>query len=181
MVILGIAKGVGSWACPMNAISRDFPSSVFCDQMGSRSRCVVLVRTYASPSWKRRPDISSTKSRTAEVASSGSRPSGKLPKSKSERKELPSLRPISRLSKHQAHAMVLYKDGETYLLCVHTVPRCTAVPPIRMCAVALDTPRVHTTSAFLCAEYIVAVNKPFGYAVHGMCARRHSFCIACTC
>ena len=147
--------------------------------MGSRSRCVVLVRTYASPSWKRRPDISSTKSRTSEVASSGSRPSGKLPKSKSERKELPSLRPISRVSKHQAHAMVLYKDGETYVLCVHTVPRCAAYTYV--CSSSIDTPRAHTTSALLCAEYIVAVNKPFGYAVHGMCARRHSFCIACTC
>ena len=116
--------------------------------MGSRSRCVVLVRTYASPSWKRRPDISSTKSRTSEVASSGSRPSGKLPKSKSERKELPSLRPISRVSKHQAHAMVLYKDGETYVLCVHTVPRCAAYTYV--CSSSIDTPRAHTTSALLC-------------------------------
>ena len=61
----------------------------------------------------RLPNKKDTKSRTNEVLpETSSKTSGELPKKKVERKELPVLQPISRLKSHQAHAMVLHKDGE---------------------------------------------------------------------
>lgn len=81
---------------------------------GARSTCAVLVRTYTRLAQMRLPNRKDAKSRTNKVVpQTSSETSGELPKKKGERKELPFLRPVSRLSSHQAHAMVLYQDGET--------------------------------------------------------------------
>lgn len=105
----------------MNAIMREFPTKMFW-QRNRGARCAAIVRTYASPSRVRRTDKTSTKDRTSEVPPPASKTSGELPKTKGERKELPYLSPASSISRQQAHAMVLYKDGEADALCVHTVP-----------------------------------------------------------